>query len=360
MANIGFFNRILVLLGLFLIISGCENKLCKPPYPFSQSINTFKLDWATHRRLALGSDNWPLTWGKDDHQYTSWGDGGGFQGSNQEGRVSLGIARIEGDDQNYHGINIWGGVSSSNTATFTGKSYGILSVDKDLYLWVSPGSNEEAYQESRLYFSGDSGASWSSVDWTFDSSYSFVNPFFLQFGRGYEHARDGYVYTYAARVKDDRALKVQIPGEIILFRVAKSSLLIREDYEFFAGIDTDGAPIWSQRFTESRPVFFDINGVGWASSVSFNRPLNRYFLITEHSSTMRGNVGVFTSESPWGPWETVYYGKFDPNNQIANTTFYYNFSNKWLDKTGRNFTLVFTGINENDSWNSIRGEFQLK
>jgi len=37
---------------------------------------------------ANGSDLWPVTWGKDGNVYTFFGDGGGFGGDNQRGRVS--------------------------------------------------------------------------------------------------------------------------------------------------------------------------------------------------------------------------------------------------------------------------------
>ena len=34
--------------------------------------------WASHKRLAPGSDNWPMTWSANGHHYTAFGDGGGF------------------------------------------------------------------------------------------------------------------------------------------------------------------------------------------------------------------------------------------------------------------------------------------
>ena len=63
------------------------------PYPKSQVISDISLDWSTYERRAPGSDNWPITWADDNNQYTSWGDGGGFGGSNTEGRVSLGCCQ---------------------------------------------------------------------------------------------------------------------------------------------------------------------------------------------------------------------------------------------------------------------------
>ena len=53
-------------------------------------------DWTTRRTAAPGSDLWPVAWGADDNLYTAWGDGGGFGGTDQDGGVATGFARIEG------------------------------------------------------------------------------------------------------------------------------------------------------------------------------------------------------------------------------------------------------------------------
>ncbi len=59
------------------------------PYPKSEVTGGISLDWNTHQRFAQGSDNFQLTWAADDHLYGAWGDGGGFGGTNSEGRVGL-------------------------------------------------------------------------------------------------------------------------------------------------------------------------------------------------------------------------------------------------------------------------------
>ncbi|MGD8238319.1 MAG: hypothetical protein PVH68_07205 [Armatimonadota bacterium] len=87
------------------------------PYPPSRAITGVTFDWSMHRKLAPGSDNWPITWAEDDRQYTVWGDGGGFGGTNSLGRVSLGFARVEGPADNYRGYNVWGGHEGANPAT---------------------------------------------------------------------------------------------------------------------------------------------------------------------------------------------------------------------------------------------------
>jgi len=46
--------------------------------------------------MAEGSDMWPITWAADGNLYTCYGDGGGFGGTDTLGRVSFGVARVEG------------------------------------------------------------------------------------------------------------------------------------------------------------------------------------------------------------------------------------------------------------------------
>lgn len=152
----------------------------KPPYPPSLVIQRVSFDFGSRDRRAPGSDNWPITWADDNHQYTTWGDGGGFEGTDSDGRVSLGVARVEGTSDNYRGRNIWGGQHAENPAQFEGKSYGILSVGDILYLWVSPGSDTDNYREARLCYSTNHGGSWAPADWAFTQSDGFVLPTFCQ------------------------------------------------------------------------------------------------------------------------------------------------------------------------------------
>ena len=93
----------------------------KPPYPPSPLIRDVRFDFSTLDRRAPGSDNWPLTWADDDRQYAAWGDGGGFGGTNRDGRVGLGVARVQGTADAYRGVNVWGGKNSEAPATFAGK-----------------------------------------------------------------------------------------------------------------------------------------------------------------------------------------------------------------------------------------------
>lgn len=206
-------------------------------------------------------------------------------------------------------------------------------------------------------------------DWKFEFADELTIPTFLNFGRDYAGARDAFVYSYyiqpvwgpgAATKTTAHSFDVHQPGRVHLSRVPKDSILDRQRYEFFAGVDADGQPVWTTDLKRKQAVFADANGVGWNVSVSYNPALRRYILGTEHTETHAGKMGLFDAPEPWGPWTTVAYDDAWGAGHIEVTTFYGNFSQKWLSEDGLRFTLIFTGKNTNDSWNTVAGRFVLK
>lgn len=349
------------------VLANVADSMAVPdPYPRSTAIERVEFDWSTHRREATGSDNWPVTWADDGHQYTAWGDGGGFGGDNKKGRVTLGVSRIEGDVASYTGKNVWGGIERENAAQFGGKSYGILSVAGTLYMWVVPQPGPHL-KECRLASSTDHGATWKQADWAFRFEDGLSIPTLLNCGRDYAGSRDDYVYSYfiepqwGPKTPQDSkfGFEVHRPGRIHLSRAPKGELLKRDGHEFFTGLDIAGQPQWSPNAADKKPVFSDVNGVGWNVSVSYNAGLKRYLLATEHGATHAGKLGLFDAPEPWGPWTTVSYDDAWGDGHIEVSGFYWNFANKWLSADGTRFTLVFTGKNTNDSWNTVAGRFVI-
>ena len=88
-----------------------EGQEAASPYPPSRVIERITWHWETYQNAAPGSDLWPVTWGIDDNLYAAWGDGGGFGGTDQKGRVALGFARIDGPPERFIGTNLNGGNS---------------------------------------------------------------------------------------------------------------------------------------------------------------------------------------------------------------------------------------------------------
>ncbi len=321
----------------------------RAPYPRSRVITGVTFDWSTHRKLAPGSDNWPITWADDDHQYTVWGDGGGFGGTNSLGRVSLGFARVEGPADNYRGYNVWGGHDGENPVTFGGKSYGILSVGGVLYAWWGPGSGNAFSGETRVLRSTDKGNTWERSEWRFTRDDELYAGTFCNFAKDYAGAPDEYVYSYFPRGTQWAMNK---PGRVDLARVPKANIMDRGAYEFFAGLDENGDPMWTGDLSKRRPVFEDPNGVRTAS-VSYNIPLRRYLLTTEHTEAAAGNLAIFDAPEPWGPWTSVAY--YHNWGNIRGTISFY-FSSKWFSADGKDFTLVFT---DDDHWATVRGRFVI-
>lgn len=358
----------------------------KTPYPPSPVIEGLALDWTTHRREAQGSDNWQLTWADDDHLYGAWGDGGGFEGTNNDGRARLGFARIEGDWRDYRGYNVWGGMKGEHPTTFNGKSWGTISVDGVLYAWVIPDEPDPAgelndglrdhYRYIELARSTDHGATWTKAPWRWWREDNLIVPTFLVFGRDDAGARDGYVYSYFIRPRDvnvtqrDFHLAVHQPGALFLARVRKEQIFAgRDAYEWFGGL-IDGRPAWVP-LASKRPVWENPDGTGWCVSASYNPGLKRYLVATEHSTTESSLLGLFDAPEPWGPWTTVKYwtesdrfGHERPGSTLAwkDNIFFFSFVPKWLSADGREFTLSFTGAGrgkDNDSFNTVRGKFLL-
>lgn len=347
-------------------LEGCA-PVPEAPYPISPVIQSVSYDWTSLLREAQGSDNWPITWSDDGHQYTAWGDGGGFGGSNQEGRVSLGFARVEGPWKDHQGFNVWGGAGSTMPSEFGGKSYGIVSVEGVLYAWWGPGSNTQSYEETRLLISRDRALTWSRSKWNLaDVDHQLIMPTILNFGQDYAGARDDYVYHYFIRKEPATQTGLGLhrggspaTGKIDLARVPRNEMMNLVAFEYFAGVTSSGRPIWTPEASQRLPVFEDPNGVGWTVSVSYNSGLERYLLITEHTESFKGLVGMFDAPEPWGPWTTVVYADDEPfgKGHVSATTFFWNFSNKWLSDDGKAFSLIFTGIGEADAWNTVRGTF---
>jgi hypothetical protein len=315
-----------------------------PPYPNSSAITAIRFNWSTHVRLAPGSDNWPVTWADDDHQYTAWGDGGGFGGTNSDGRVSLGFARIEGPRNNYTGFNVWGGKAPENPATFPGKCYGMLCVDCVLYAVV----NDQETHTDRIYKSVNHGATWSGAPWTIPAEDRTAS--FLQFGRDYAGSRDRYVYVYAPMAS------WKTPGTgVWLARVPKAEIMTWNSWVFYGGLSKE-RPVWTS-WRQRRAAFQDTR-VAWAVSVSYDAGIGRYLLCSTHKSPMtESGLGIFDAPEPWGPWTTVAY--YDDWRVPAGqgSTFFYSFSNKWMRPDGLDFVMVWTGTGDHDAWNTVEGRF---
>ena len=270
--------------------------------------------------------------------YTAYGDGNGFEPFIAQ-KLSLGFARIAGTPPRVTAENIR---TPTGEATGDGaagkKASGLLMVDGVLYLWARNAGN------SQLAWSSDRGKTWTWADWKFTAS--FGCPTFLNFGKNYAGARDDFVYVYS----HDSDSAYEPADRMVLARVPKTRIRERSAYEFFAGLDGDGRPVWTHDLARRGAVFAH-HGRCARHAVTYNAGLGRYLLVQplagpasrdpkgRRDTRFSGGLAIYDAPEPWGPWTTVFFtDRWDvgPGETAS-------FPTKWMSADGRTLHLVFSG-----------------
>ena len=202
----------------------------RAPYPPSPMVHDARFGAEIHRE-AIDSDNWPLTWGEDDSQYTSYGDGFGFE-PRLPHKLGMGFARITGGADDFRGVNIRSDGERIGDGAKSLKASGMLMVHGVLYLWARNASN------AQLLWSDDLAKTWHAG---FVLDESFGSPAFLNFGRNYAGARDGFVYTYS----QDGPSAYESDNDLVLARVPQARIRERAAWQFFDHLDENGQPLWT-------------------------------------------------------------------------------------------------------------------
>ncbi len=321
-----------------LLVHPLMEAFSEPPYPMSNLISEVKFaPEAAIVRRALGSDNWPVTWGDDDNLYTAYGDGWGFEPKVQK-KLSLGLARVTGNPEDPEGINI-----RSATGEFYGdgragkKASGMLMVDGILYMWLRNANGDG--EESQIGWSADHGITWNYTDWKLTTGFGY--PVFLNFGKNYKGARDKYVYIYSHDEKD----AYKPADRMNLARVRINRIRDQDSYEFFNTTNEQGNPVWTNDI-EKRGAVFNNPAKCYRSGISYNEGLKRYLWCqilpaSNHpqGSRFRGGFGIYEAPEPWGPWSTVFFtDEWDvgPGETAS-------FPTKWISRDGKTCYLLFSG-----------------
>jgi Domain of unknown function (DUF4185) len=343
------------------------------PYPQSGTITSVSWDFAHVTQIAFGSDIWPVTWASDDNLYTGWGDGIGFgtfdfneQWSSPK-RASMGFSRISGGPTNFTAINVWGGENRLNAPTVCGKTRSMISVDGVLYCSVASyfnnTSNNEfqcasnpSTPELRLAWSSDLSESWTQSTWKVvqnPGTFSFAN--FLNFGKDNAGAFDSNVYLYGPKAGDmHNTYLARVPKTDLKDNPAQSTA-----YQYFAGLDGSGSPIWASSDTQSKPVFTDPNGSS-SFSVVYDAPLRRYLATEIHGPDFdtagneypTKNFGLFEAPTPWGPWSTIAYYTDWGGYSAANPGEGGHIPTKWIGSDGKTIWVIFSWP---DAFNMVQG-----
>ena len=367
MAIRGFFSptifmRILFAFTLFAALPSATAAPTSPPYPPSAVIENITWHWDTLRSEAPGSDLWPLTWANDNNLYAAWGDGGGFGGTDQDGRVALGFARIEGSPEHFTGSNINGGKNASNPAAFPkqGKCGGLLASDGILYAWINRQNSPWPDVDEGLAWSKDAAKTWENSSWVFPKGDGNFKPStFLNCGKDYAGVPsrlEGFIYFYGVRQGQDT--------NVYLGRVPTDRIHERAAYEFFCGL-SNNTPSWSANLDSLHAIFTNSRGLCDLPTVIYHPALKRFLLTIFHKGP--GQLGIFDAPQPWGPWTTVAYYEQWGDMGAEGHGLTCSFPQKWMSPDGLTLWCVFAvygdgakqGIHAHDQFNLVKATLTL-
>jgi len=358
----------------------CESVVYTGPYPQSVyiprvSFTDLILDKEVTGDDYASGDQWSGTWADDGHLYMGWGDGTGFghRGNWRDPTTAfMGLARLEGIPPNHRGVNVWGGYSpeSQAGALYVNRTKqtinlkpadGLISIDDTLYWYAE--SKSDGRTDCQLLTSTDYGRTWKDHGRFFEENGKFAFTGIIQFGRNYSDTPcylGDYLYMYDGGTKAE-GNPYYSRTSMLLARIPIDDLLNRRAVEFSGG--TPGNPSWTSDIGQAKVVFEDACGVNAHVSCTYNKALDRYFLLTMHSNEgFKKGFGIFESDRPWGPWSTVYYTS-NLDSFVPGLTKLINLSlpPKWISSDGKSMWMVFSGRPSDPfySFNLIKLKLQL-
>lgn len=392
--------RILVFVFSILLVCVSCNKTQTSFYrklPYSQSEFIEKLEWTSepYRYPGSGSDMHWWTWGIDDAIYTVEDDGKNFGGKDWYAHV----LRVTGIPPNHIVETTTDFDSIDFRALIPNKLLrryvcGQVAIDSDLYVCIydydwnipsKPINFDTLYKRIKVYNpwynldsilgynmgfidalsknggvagiikSIDFGKTWANIpneNTPFFFEPEFGAPAFLTFGKGNTETPEALApYVYA--ISNDGSWATG--DNIRLGRVHRDSILTRNAWQFFVNAGNNNQPSWTSELKKSKPVFTDKDHTGHPT-ISFNKVLNRYFLLNysdviPHHVTAtieefkkwnyQSELQIYESPNPWGPWFLVHTEM--PWGGANHTAYLGQIPSKWFSADGLSGTILFAG-----------------
>jgi hypothetical protein len=375
----------------------------------------------TLKRFGGRGDNWCQTWAMDNSLITSMDDGDWLNNNAKVDLYHHRLYRILGESDNFFAEDIpeypdflrgQGGWFGYGIIDVDGVLYSMISKTPDL-LWSGP------FRGVKLLKSTDNGQHWSQINK--NSKTHFLNsndsvshvvdkntmffleefgkvykekvayPFsyidFIQCGKGYSTAKDNFIYMHSPEGASAHCL--------MLARVLKDSLELRDNWEYFTGYDNNGQPQWSSDIQKRKPVHIfpeknrDDDYFGWYSwlpSVVWNEGLQLYIMVNGGTyaganrsdsdedyydrwmHTKTGSLGFWYSENPYGPWKEFFYTDYWTVDSPHNLTYQPKLSPKWISESGEKMVLVWSDAMKNKEskshslhykWNQMEIDIKL-
>ncbi|MCX5656601.1 MAG: hypothetical protein NTY65_18345 [Planctomycetota bacterium] len=208
-------------------------------------------------------------------------------------------------------------------------------------------------------------------------------PHFVDFGKNMEHSPDGkaYLLGMGATVTDPKPRPCIRPGppgqafetnpeckgefahgnlswitadQVYLVRVTPSPETINNlaSYEFFAGHNPQGQPVWAADFGNIKPLLEWNNHMGCVTA-TYVPGLKKYLMcVTDGWPTVAKMTSyILEADKITGPWRMVAHMK-----DFGEQAYFLNFPSKFISDDGRNLWLCYSA-NFSPGWNGVELKF---
>jgi hypothetical protein len=379
--------------------------------PFPRSTNLtgiYFTGWHSDYRLA---DTWYPSWASDGNLYSPFTDGkvdGVPSGSGKGANAETGHAVMIGDDPLKLVITNTSPPKVASALPYLGRYpagslvhngiwyYGTYCLgpagrfQHGGFVWNWPNLGPmPGFQISR-----DCGKTWEASPHTpeqplFPEPKKFLGPVkmgaphFVDFGRNMEHSPDGKAYLLGMGAMDDDpksrpCIKPGPPGtafqpnpeceggfahanlswitadQVYLARVKPSPETINQlaAYEFFAGPDRNGKPVWTADFAKIKPLIEWNNHMGCVTA-TYVPGLKKYLMcITDGWPTVAKMTSyILEADALTGPWRLVVHMK-----DFGEQAYFLNFPSKFISADGKTLWLCYSA-NFSSGWNGVTLNF---
>ncbi len=353
--------------------------------PFPKSDQIAGLAFTGRHAEYTNADTWYPSWASDGHLYSPWTDGvvNGLQSTSMGDKATTGHAKIVGDDP----LNLkvtdqavviasalpYGGRYPCGSLVHNGiwyyGTYCLMNENGVIGGMVKVNGVEINWGVLGPFvgfrYSTDLGKTWTETPHTpakpifsepirQGEKVKFGSPHFVDLGKNLQHSPDGKAYLVAHGAMDpDPKPRVAnaswITGDqVFLLRVTPSIDTINDasKYEFFAGHDDRGQPLWSADIAKTRPLV-DWNNRCGCVTMTFNAPLRKYLMcITDGgNTTSMYNTYLLESDHITGPWKLItFMEKFGPQ------AYFVNVPSKFIAADGRTAWLCYAANFASTGW----------
>jgi hypothetical protein len=181
------------------------------------------------------------------------------------------------------------------------------------------------------------------------------SPHFVDFGKNMEYSPDGKAYLVAhGAVQSGCGHAIYhnswITGDqIYLLRVTPGINNMNDPsrYEFYAGMEKDGNPFWTNDFNKIKPLL-EWNDKMGCVTITYNAPLKKYLMcVTDGGNTCaRMHTYILEADDLTGEWKLVTYMK-----NFGEQGYFVNFPSKFISSDGKTAWLLYSG-NFAPDWNN--------